>query len=318
MRLLHLLADGAWHSGTDLAAALGVSRAAIWKQVRAARALGASVQAVRGRGYRISGGYEPLEPKLIRDCLSADGAAMLDRLEVLSEVDSTSSHLLRGDAAGTAACFAESQSGGRGRRGRAWVSPFGANLYFSVACGFDPTPPAIGALSPAVAVALVRGLRAMGAAEARVKWPNDLLADGAKLGGILLEHRGEAAGGCRVVIGVGLNVGSAPGKTEGVEQPTECLANLMPDPPSRNRLAAAMLDAVLRAVAEFREHGFAAFRRAWPEMDAMRAQPVWLQVGDERIAARVTGIAADGALMAEVAGEPRRFHAGELSLRVRR
>lgn len=322
MRLLSLLADGAWHSGTDLAATLGVSRAAIWKQVRTARELGAPVQALRGRGYRLRDGHEPLEAAAIRRHLSVAGAGMLDDLEVLPSVDSTSSRLLRREAAaGTAACFAEHQSGGRGRRGRAWASPFGANLYFSVACGFDPAPPAIGALSPAVAVALVRALRESGAAGVQVKWPNDLVAGGAKLGGILLEHRGEAAGGCRVVVGVGLNVGAAPGRAEGVEQPTVRLADLMAELPGRNRLAAVLLDAVLRAAAEFREQGFAPFRKHWSALDAMRGRDVWLQTGgepgNERIAARVTGIALDGALLAEVAGGARRFYAGELSLRPR-
>lgn len=323
MRLLHLLADGAWHSGTDLAAALGVSRAAVWKQVRKARGLGAPVQAVRGRGYRLCGGYEPLNADVIRRHLSTGGHRELDALEVLSTVNSTSSRLLqRGAVAGTVACFAEYQSGGRGRRGRAWASPFGANLYFSVARGFDPAPPVIGALSPAVAVELARTLRGLGAASVQVKWPNDLLAGGAKLGGILLEHRGEAAGGCRVVIGVGLNVDAAPGRAEGVDQPTVRLVDLTASPPGRSRLAAAMLDAVLRATAEFRERGFAPFRGAWPALDAMRGRDVWLEPGgesgNERIAARVTGIAADGALMTEVAGRSRRFYAGELSLRVRR
>lgn len=322
MRLLHLLADGEWHSGADLAATLGVSRAAIWKRVRKARGLGAPVQAVRGRGYRLRGGYEPLDADAIRRHLSLAGAGAIDRLEVLGSVDSTSSRLLdRGAAAGTAACFAEYQSGGRGRRGRAWASPFGANLYFSVACGFDPAPPVIGALSPAVAVALARTLRGLGAASVQVKWPNDLVAGGAKLGGILLEHRGEAAGGCRVVVGVGLNVDAAPGRAEGVEQPTVRLADLTEALPDRNRLAATLLDAVLRAAAEFRERGFAPFRGAWPALDAMRGRDVWLEAGDgpdkERIAARVTGIAADGALMTEVAGRSRRFYAGELSLRPR-
>lgn len=315
MRLLQLLADGAWHSGTDLAAVLGVTRAAVWKQVRAARGLGAPVQAVRGRGYRLRGGHRPLDAAAIRDHLVDAGA--LDSLEVLASVDSTSSRLLRAEDARCAACFAEHQTGGRGRRGRDWASPFGVNLYFSVARVFDPTPPAIGALSPAVGVALARVLHGWGAASVRVKWPNDLVADGAKLGGILLEHRGEAAGGCRVVIGVGVNVGAAPGPAQGVDRPTARLTDLTDTLPERNRLAASLLDAVLAAAADFRERGFAPFRAAWKGLDAMHGHDVWLETGDERIAARVAGIAADGALLAEVAGRPRRFYAGELSLRAR-
>lgn len=318
MKLLELLSDGAWHSGTALATALGVSRAAVWKQVQAARELGAPVQSVRGRGYRLPGGYRPLDAATIRSDLSATAAAVLEDLEVLASVDSTSSHLLRRDDVDNAACFAEHQTGGRGRRGRAWASPFGANLYFSVVCGFDPAPPAVGALSPAVGIALARALRGLGADTVGVKWPNDLVADGAKLGGILLEHRGEAAGGCRIVVGVGLNVDAAPGADEGVDQPTARLADLASPLPERNRLAAVVLDAVLRAAADFRDRGFAPFRETWSAFDALHDREVWLETSEGRIAARAAGVADDGALLAEVDGETRRFYAGELSLRSRR
>lgn len=311
MTLLERLADGAWHSGTALATDLGISRAAVWKQVQAARELGAPVQAVRGRGYRLPGGYTPLDLAAIRAALSPLARDLLRTLDVFTSIDSTSSNLLRADNAGFAACFAEHQTGGRGRRGRDWSSPFGANLYFSLSCAFDPAPPAIGALSPAVGVSLARALADLGADAVRVKWPNDLVTQRGKLGGILLEHRGEAAGGCRVVIGVGLNVEAAPEVT----QPTVRLADLVEALPERNRLAATVLEAVLRAAVEFRDRGFEPFRRQWPALDALHDRDVWLEEADGRRSAHVLGVAEDGALVAEVDGETRRFYAGELSVR---
>src|SRR5699024_10686320 len=126
--------------------------------------------------------------------LSASSTAMLDELDVLSEVDSTNAWLARQQTGGTHACFAEYQTAGRGRRNRAWQSPFAANLYFSVGHGLTPSRAPLGTLSLALGVALAERLRALGVAGIGVKWPNDLYVDDAKLAGILIELRGEAGG----------------------------------------------------------------------------------------------------------------------------
>src|SRR5699024_1294759 len=127
------LADGVWHSGPELAEALGVTRARISQQVRSLREIGLDTFSVNGRGYRLPAPLSLLDAAAIRAELSARGAAALDGLDVLAEVDSTNAWLLRPQVSGTHACFAEYQSAGRGRKQRPWTSPFGANLYFSVA-----------------------------------------------------------------------------------------------------------------------------------------------------------------------------------------
>src|SRR3546814_7105530 len=98
------------------------------------------------------------------------------------------------------------QTAGRGRRGRSWISPFGANLYLSIAWSWPAWPPELSALSLAIGVACAKVIENHGIADVRLKWPNDLLVDDRKLGGILIEHRGEAGGACRVVVGIGLNL----------------------------------------------------------------------------------------------------------------
>src|SRR3546814_20529580 len=98
------------------------------------------------------------------------------------------------------------QTAGRGRRGRSWISPFGANLYLSIAWSWPAWPPELSALSLAIGVACAKVIENHGVADVRLKWPNDLLVDDRKLGSILIEHRGEAGGACRVVVGIGLHL----------------------------------------------------------------------------------------------------------------
>lgn len=317
MELLKILADGAWHAGPQLAQELGISRAAVNKQVKKAATLGLEIDAVRGRGYRMRSAFEPLLEKVIWRGLSSAATQALDNIQVLSTVGSTNNYLLDNDYAnGAQACLAEYQSAGRGRRGRQWVSPYGANLYFSVAWPFAQTPPGLGALSLAVGVELATVLRSHGA-EVRLKWPNDLYIGPRKLGGILIEHRGEIAGRSRVVVGAGLNLRMAGAQAADIDQPWTALAEHI-DLPARNVLAAQALDSVVRALSGFETGGFAAYRNRWQALDMACNQPVWVDTGSEKISGRATGVASDGALLVDCGTGLRRFYSGEVSLRLSR
>lgn len=315
MRVLSLLADGAWHSGAVLAETLGVSRAAVNKQVKKAREVGVVVHSVRGRGYRLQQPFQPLNNTALLEALSAHGRSSLEALDVLACVDSTNDYLHRTAGPGAArACFAEFQSGGRGRRGRHWISPYGVNLYFSVAWTYQQTPAALGALSLAVGIELAEVLRAHGA-DVRLKWPNDLYLQHKKLGGVLIEHRGELAGGSSIIAGVGINLGMGADQARAIDQPWTALGEHIQMPP-RNQLAAQVLDAVLRALNTFSHSGFEGYRRRWRELDLSYEKPVTLDMGDSKIHGRATGVAADGALIVACGGHLKHFYAGELSLRV--
>lgn len=316
IELARLLADGTWHSGEDLAAALGVSRAAVWKRIARARESGLVIDAVRGRGYRLRPRFEPLDAARIRAGLAGETRAALVDLEVLGVVDSTNTRLLVRDDPRPAACVAEQQTAGRGRRGRDWVSPFGTNVYLSVAWTFDPAPPAIGALGLAIGTALAETLRAQGVGAVGMKWPNDLVVNGAKLGGILLEHRGEAAGGCRVVVGVGLNVRMTADQAQPLAQAWTTLEDVLQAAPSRNQLACALLNAVVRALRQFAAEGFAPFRLRWREFDVLAGREVVAISEHERSVGRAVGIATDGALLIDVEGQRRRLYSGDVSVRV--
>jgi BirA family biotin operon repressor/biotin-[acetyl-CoA-carboxylase] ligase len=321
-RLLVLLADGRLHSGEWLAKELTVSRAAVWKGVERLRAQGVPVLSLARRGYRLTNPVELLDARRIRAVVEPRRWEQLRGLELLFEVDSTNSRLL-GKAAPPAgradACSSELQHAGRGRRGRRWIAPFGAGVALSVAWTFRDGAGALAALSLAVGVAVARALGRAGARGVSLKWPNDIWFEDRKIGGVLIELRAEAGGPAHVVIGVGINValtGEARREIEAGGGGVAAVADACGAAPSRNLVAAAILDELLSMLGEFEREGFAAFRDEWTGLDALGGRPVRVLLTDQAVCGRARGVDRDGALLLETEDGVRRFVSGEASLRL--
>jgi BirA family biotin operon repressor/biotin-[acetyl-CoA-carboxylase] ligase len=260
---------------------------------------------------------ELLDRRRILACLPGEARAHLHELVVLGEIDSTNRYLMdraRQGASEVWACMAERQTEGRGRRGRAWVSPFGGNLYLSVLKRFAASPEHLQGLSLAMGVAVAGALESVGVEGVELKWPNDLLLGGSKLAGVLLEMISEPRGPSRVVIGIGINVRMPEAARAHIDQPWADLASAGVDP-GRNRLAAVVLAEILRALKRFDTSGFEPFRAEWQTRDAMGDRPVVLESADSRIHGYVRGVDPTGALLLEVDGDVRRVLAGDISLR---
>lgn len=317
--LLNLLADGEYRSGQDLADALGVSRTAVWKQVnKLAAELGLEVESQRGRGYRIPGGVDLLDEPAVRAALTARAKSLLSALYLLDVVDSTNTYVL--DNASTfvsgAACSAEQQTAGRGRRGRQWVSPYAGNIYLSILWEYAQGAAALEGLSLAVGVGVAHALRDCGIEGVQLKWPNDVLYNGAKLGGILIEMTGDAAGPCQVVVGIGLNVVMPAGAAHAIDQQWTDLQTLTDGaPPTRSRVLASLLNHQLPLLAEFEDAGFAGWRNDWQALDAFSAAPVVLETGSRKIAGVARGVDERGALLLETASGVQTMYGGEISMR---
>ncbi len=320
--LVQRLADGGFISGEALGKDSGISRAAVWKQLQQLEGYGLRVESVKGRGYRIPGGLDLLDSEAIVRELKPINRPYLAGVHLEPVLDSTNSWLMRQLAAGTAtpgvACFAEQQTSGRGRRGRTWVSPFGRNLYCSLAWQFEQGVSALEGLSLAVGVATVTALERLGYPGVRLKWPNDLLWQSRKLGGMLLEISGDAAGTCQVVIGIGLNINMPQALAESVDQPWANLNDLLQAnsaAPSRNRLAGTLLDELIAMLRQFQREGFASFHSRWEEHNAHLGQQVIMVTPAREVAGRVLGINPQGGLRLEVDGAEQLFLGGEISLR---
>lgn len=318
--LLQLLADGALHSGEELAARLGVSRAAVWKRLQQLEEWGIAVEALTGRGYRLEAPVDLLDADDIRSRLPQDARGRLRRLEVHEALDSTSDRLLAVDDLPSGqfdACLAEFQSAGRGRRGRRWVAPFASGLCLSIGWNYRDAPAALSALSLAAGVAVLRALGRLGIAGLALKWPNDVVRGDSKLGGILIDLRGEAAGPAYVVVGVGINVRlPASARKRLAEDGVDAvdLAALGP-PPARNAIAAALVAELSNALGEYGARGLAAFAEEWQDADALAGRTIAVLHGGQTLHGRARGVDSDGALLLEVDGAPRRIVSGEVSVR---
>ena len=207
--LLRQLSDGAFHSGEDLAAQVGLTRARVSQVLKHAESAGLALERIKGRGYRLLETPDFLDAKAVRRALAERGSGRRVTVEVVDQLDSTSSELLRRsqkrDIHGVALA-AEWQTAGRGRRGRAWTAIAGGSLTFSLGWGFEQGAGFLAGLSLAVGVAVARALEAEGFRGVALKWPNDIVHRHLKVGGILIEVNGDALGPSTTVVGVGLNV----------------------------------------------------------------------------------------------------------------
>ncbi|MHB8448696.1 MAG: biotin--[acetyl-CoA-carboxylase] ligase [Rudaea sp.] len=301
--LLHALRVDRAVSGSDLASRFGVTRAAVWKQVRGLRALGAPVHAVAGRGYQLAWPFEALDAEAIRaqlDRAEFDPALRkrLRHIAVHWQIDSTNSELLRAAADGApdrSICLAEMQSAGRGRRGRTWLSPLGANIYFSMLKRFERGMGTLSGLSLAVGVALAQTLEDCGAAGIGLKWPNDVVVEGRKLAGILVEAGGEFLGPCFAVIGIGINLRLSENIETG--QPATDLARICAAAlPSRIHVVARLLAQLVDALDNFGGGGFAPFAARYAARDALAGKRVRVQVAGGARDGIAVGVDARGAL----------------------
>jgi BirA family biotin operon repressor/biotin-[acetyl-CoA-carboxylase] ligase len=168
--------------------------------------------------------------------------------------------------------------------------------------------------SLAIGVAAAEALRASGYPQVRVKWPNDLVCALGKLGGILVELREPSARGCTLLVGIGLNL-RLPAESA-IDQPACDLTRLRAAPPARLPIAAALLDRLLPALAEFERAGWPAFAPRWTAFDALAGREVQVLDGGRGLDGRVLGVDADGALRLAAADGEHRVLAGEVSLRL--
>ena len=317
-RLLEVLADGGFHSGEELGDLLGVSRAAVWKQLqKIEEALALRFESVKGRGYRLIGGLELLDREQIAGGIPQGFSYSL---HVAQQVDSTNrvaAELARDGVVRGCVVLAEQQSAGRGRRGRPWVSPFARNIYCSMVWEFDSGVAALEGLSLAVGVGVVRALRASGVEDALLKWPNDVLYGGRKLAGILLEMAGDVSGRCQVVVGVGVNVAMASLPAGAmIDQPWTDVNTAAGRPISRNALASNLVAHLLQLLNEFEVGGFERFRDDWALLDCARGRAVTVHIGDQLVHGIAAGVDEAGALAVDTDFGRQWFHGGEISLRV--
>ncbi|MCP5326855.1 MAG: bifunctional biotin--[acetyl-CoA-carboxylase] ligase/biotin operon repressor BirA [Oceanospirillaceae bacterium] len=312
--LLQTLADGEFHSGEALGEILGVSRAAVWKQLQKLEEIGIPLNSVKGRGYRLQDAVELLDQAFLRSQLDA---AIWQEVSVALVTGSTNEdvqHWFAGHA-GRCVFFAEKQNAGRGRRGRQWVSPFARNLYFSLGWPFENGVAGVQGLSLAVGLAIYRVLKCHCQAPVALKWPNDILVNEAKLGGILLELNGVMLDACNVVIGIGLNLDIRHSDQEAIGQPATGLRQ-QGCKVSRAQLALELVQSLEHVLQGFSVSGFAPFAEEWNAANGFHGREVRLILPSSEVTGICQGVNEKGELCILVKGVAQYFNAGEVSLRL--
>ena len=320
------LSDGAFHSGEDLAATVGLTRARVSQLLKQAETAGLSLERVRGLGYRLTVAPDFLDADAVRNALrdiAGKGARYpsLD-VEVVDQIGSTSTELLRRsqrkDIHGTMLA-AEWQTAGRGRRGKPWTAVAGGSLTFSLGWQFEQGVGFLAGLSLAVGVAVVRSLEAEGLAGVELKWPNDLIHRHLKVGGILVELNGDALGPSVVVVGVGLNVRLPAEIRRDIEQPVSDLTTVAgrgAPAIDRNHLLARVALELASTLDAYARAGFPPFAAEWQRRHAYQGKPVKLLLPDgASVKGTVAGVDSTGALVLADGPRRARFLAGEISLR---
>ncbi|MFY0405351.1 bifunctional biotin--[acetyl-CoA-carboxylase] ligase/biotin operon repressor BirA [Pantoea dispersa] len=310
LKLVALLADGEFHSGEQLGEALGMSRAAVNKHIQTLKSWGLDVYTVTGKGYSLPAPIQLLNEEAILAHLHQPDLA------VIPVIDSTNQYLLeRMDQLNSGyACIAEYQQAGRGRRGRKWFSPFGANLYMSMYWRLEQGPAAAMGLSLVIGIVMAEVIQSLGAADVRVKWPNDLYLQDRKLAGILVELTGKTGDAAQIVMGAGINLVM---RGEGTAEINQGWINLQEAgiEINRNELAARLINSLREALPLFERDGLAPFVGRWEALDNFIHRPVKLLIGDREVHGIARGIDKQGGLLLEQDGEIKSWVGGEISLR---
>jgi len=314
--LVTLLADGEFHSGEDCAAQLGISRAAVHKAIqKLTQSYQLDIDRISGRGYRISNGLDLLDKQQIQSHLTPQSKQSLDELIVFPIIESTNQYLISDlvNTNKTTACFAECQTAGRGRRGNHWHSPFAQNIVFSLRWIFARDLTALRGLSLLVGLSIARYLTSLKINSVGLKWPNDIMINDKKVGGILLEVLGDAAGPCTVVIGIGLNVNMHHPETQAITQPWTNLNTALTNPPKRNQIAAGLLSSLIKHLQQFNHQPMSTFIASWQAFDILFQQEITWQSPQGTLTGTAQGVNENGELLVKIGQTYKPLNSGEVN-----
>lgn len=312
LKLLRLLADGFFHSGNELGAELGISRAAVWKRLQGLKdEFGVELQSVPGKGYRLS---HPLNFIDLNSLQAGLPSLPIFTYESISSTNEYAKKLLTTQSA-PLAVLAEHQTLGRGRRGRQWNSPYAQNLYLSFVWPVTQGMAQIDGLSLVVGLAVARAVEQVLETSAQLKWPNDVLINNCKVAGILLELVGDPADLCHVIIGIGVNLNMIASH-QVIDQQWTSLALETGKQIDRTEFAQRILESLDLYLVQQKKHGFSSLKDEWLSLHAWQGRQVVLSAGNEQVQGRICGIGDKGEVCLLVDGQERLFVGGELSLRL--
>lgn len=305
-------------SGADLSQKLGVSRAAIWARIDELRSLGYDIEASPHLGYQLVSVPDVLHADDLRSRLP--GVKIVGRdIRVFQETTSTNDvieKLARDGVKEGAVVFAESQTKGRGRLGRKWISPANKGLWFSVLLRPNLRPQAATQLTVAAAIALARAIRSQTNLSPEIKWPNDILIRGKKVAGILTELSAELDQVKYLILGIGvdvnLNASEFPADVRKLATSLKIETGRLIN---RAELAAAIIAELDLDYARICSGQFESLAEEWEERCITLGNNVVIKTGDRAIQGRAESLDSDGALLVRTQhGRLERVIGGDVTL----
>lgn len=326
-RILQVLADGQPHTVQELTSKLAVSPRKLDHLIKTLITYGVEFSSLNTSNYQLSENLELLEHTSLWAKLPGYIKQQIAQLKIVDVVDSTNQYVL------TPAkhplpliCLAEYQTAGRGRHGRRWISPYASGLCLSIKQHYTLFNYSLGGLGIALAITVTRLLRAIGAGEIGVKWPNDIMWQNRKLAGLLLETRKHNQL-YEIVVGIGINVKMPSNEITTIEQPWVDLQTVIGQPISRNTLAAMLIEHCLQTLMNYSQDGLTTFLSDWYRFDLLYGQLVTLEnsLGDDSVSAntqrrsvtgKACGIDEQGALLLQTDEGKQRYFYGEARIRI--
>lgn len=312
--VLHLLADGKFHSEQEISQCLGIPGNMVFDVIKSILDPSINLQITNLRNYRILGGLELLDPVIIQNKLGKLNQ-LLTQLEIITLVDSTNNYLLKKiGLTGNYAVFAEQQTAGRGQFNRPWISNVGKNIYLSLLWYFSKHINNPAGLTLVVGIAVIKALEEYGLKGIQLKWPNDIVYQEKKLGGILVESLTRKMTMHTVIIGIGLNL-YYPFTTSAIEQAITDIFTIQKLPPQRNHLASLILKNLLNALLKFQTQGFVGFIQEWQRLDSLFNKTINIQINTNNLVGIARGVNLQGQLCVEINKKIYYFSNGEVRIK---
>lgn len=318
--LLKILADGQTHSGELLGQKFGITRAAVWKKIQKLNKMGLEISSQKNKGYKLARKINFLDKAKISQQIGAENLAQIKSLEIFDSINSTNTYLLdmakKQKSAHKKIVLAEYQTAGRGRHGRAWLSPFSSNIYLSIGWLFQTNCAQIGGLSLAVGVVVADVLKKNSVENIGLKWPNDIFLNNGKLGGILIEIHGDSLGNFQTVIGIGLNFHLPKKSLEELKEREVSYIEEVADL-DRNLISGQIIEGLYSMLHEYPNSGFSKWQEKWNSYHKFAGKESLVVIGKNKQNAVLGSVNSSGALEIIYADGRREFlQGGEISLKI--
>ena len=315
VQVVNILQDGKYHDGTNIGKKLNITRSAVWKIIKKLTQYNIAISSIKHKGYALEEPLVLLNEDYITDALKTKDL----QIEVFESLPSTHTYLRSFmPSSSVRFCIAEEQTEGKGRFNRKWYAPFGQNIYLSYIYSFQKDISEISGLSLVVGLAVISTLKeAIGDQfEVGLKWPNDLVYQDKKLGGILIEVQGESNGTCQALIGIGININMLHNEKILIDREWISLREIVGSYIDRNAFCVNLIRYFLKYLELFVKGGMALFQEEWKQVDALNNRNIEINIGNDiRIKGIARGINALGHLILEKENDEIQYiAAGEASI----